>query len=430
MIHAMSCLLLSGLLLTGAISFQKEKRFEDWFTEGSLRVDFVLAGDSRGSTLYLDEIRRESHWGGTRKHLLDPFDYGEYKFQVYDEFSGEMIFSRGFCTLFEEWQTTDEADSVQRVFDQVIVFPEPRRPVQLVIFERDAENVFRSRFRLRIDPADPYIREGLNPGYPFRKIVDRGDPAAKLDIVFLAEGYTLEDTAKFYTDAVRFSRFILSADPYQSHDRDINFWAVASVSEESGTDLPGRSIWKHTVLNTNFYTFGSERYLTTEDIKSVRDIAGIVPYDVICVIVNSDKYGGGGIYNHYTIATSDGPSADKVLVHELGHALAGLGDEYYKASVAYEGFFNTRFEPWQPNLTTLVNFESKWKDLIPDTVPVPTPAEEKYEEVPGVFEGGGYSARGIYRPALNCRMKSNDTDRFCAACSRAIEAMIQYYCEE
>ena len=425
---ALSNIFISGLLVFSALPGTEEKPFEDFFSGGTLRADFVLAGNSSESSVFLDEIRRESDWAGTRRYLVDPFDYGQYKIYILDEASGELIYSRGFCTLFEEWRTTPEADSISRAFDQVITFPEPLRPVILEIFERDAENVFRSGLKIRIDPADPYIREGLNPDYPFRKLADRGDPAEKLDLVFLAEGYTAAEAKEFYKDAARFQQAILSTEPYKSMEEDINFWAVASVSEESGTDLPGESIWKNTVMNSNFYTFKSERYLTTEDITSVRDIAGEVPCDMICILINTDKYGGGGVYNHYAMAASGGPFAEKVLIHELGHALAGLGDEYYSSDVAYEEFYDLDLEPWHPNLTTLVDFELKWKDLIHDSVPVPTPATEEYKGVTGVFEGGGYSAHGIYRPALDCRMKSNNTDRFCEACRQAIEKMIEYYC--
>ena len=418
---------LLSILIISTISGLSQNLFDASFIESSLRVDFVLAGDYQSSHLFLDEVRREVNWGGTHNQLLDPFNYGEYKFHIIDEAGGDLIYSRGFCTLFEEWQTTAEAKSLSKAFDQVITFPEPRKPFILEIFERDGENVFQSKFRMRIDPSDPYIREGLNPDYSFRKLVDNGNPAEKLDIVFLAEGYTVDGIEKFYEDAAKFYNSLFAVEPYKKLNSRLNIWAVASVSEESGCDLPGQSIWKNTVMNSNFYTFACERYLTTEDIKMVRDIAGIVPYDVICVLVNMDKYGGGGIYNHYAVVSSDGPRADYVFIHELGHALAGLGDEYYSSSVAYEDFFDLDLEPWQPNLTILVDFDSKWKDLVHDTIPVPTPSIKKYSEITGVFEGGGYSDKGIYRPGYECRMKSNDTDNFCLTCRRAIEKMIYYY---
>lgn len=418
---------LLSILITSMMPGLSQDSFDEFFVGSSLRVDFVLAGDYQSSHLFLDEVRREVYWGGTHTQLLDPFNYGEYKFQIIDEAGGDLIYSRGFCTLFEEWQTTAEAKSLSKAFDQVITFPEPRKPFILEIFERDGENVFQSKFRMRIDPSDPYIREGLNSDFSFRKLVDNGNPADKLDIVFLAEGYTVDGIEKFYEDAAKFYRSMFAVEPYNELQARLNIWAVASVSEESGCDLPAKSIWKNTVMNSNFYTFASERYLTTEDIKTVRDIAGIVPYDVICILVNTDKYGGGGIYNHYAMVSSDGTRADYVFIHELGHALAGLGDEYYSSSVAYEDFFDLDLEPWQPNLTTLVDFDSKWKDLVHDTIPVPTPSIKKYSEITGVFEGGGYSAKGIYRPGYECRMKSNDTDNFCLTCRLAIEKMIYYY---
>ncbi len=398
------------------------------FRDGALRVDFILEGDHQHSTIILDEVSRQSAWSGNPVNQVDPFEYGEFKFHILHEKTGELIYSRGFCTLFEEWQTTAEAKTANRVFDQVILFPHPQEPVILEIFERNEQDEFQSKISIRIDPLSTSIKEPENHDYSFIKFLDNGDPATKLDIAFIAEGYTSADSLKFLGDATRLANEIINVEPYKGLKGNLNFWAIASISEETGSDLPGESIWKNTVMNSSFYTFGTERYLMTEDIKSVRDIAGIVPYDVICILVNTDKYGGGGIYNHYAILSSDNLYSGTVLVHELGHLLAGLGDEYYSSSVAYEDFYNINIEPWQPNLTTLVNFESKWKDMVSDTIPVPTPVEEKYKEVTGVFEGGGYLAKGIYRSGYDCRMKSNTADDFCAACTQAITEMVYYYC--
>jgi hypothetical protein len=204
---------------------------------------------------------------------------------------------------------------------------------------------------------------------------------------------------------------------------------VASVSAEEGTDMPGEEIWKNTILNTNFYTFKVSRYLTTCDYKTVCDVAAPVPYDQIFILVNIDRYGGGGMYNNYCVGSTGGFAPGKVMVHEFGHGFAGLGDEYYSSEVAYEEYYNLSVEPWEPNLTTLVNFESKWADMVDPGTPIPTPAEEPYLDKTGVFEGGGYVAKGVYRPAIDCRMKSNEAEGFCEVCKRAIVRMIKYYTE-
>ena len=219
--------------------------------------------------------------------------------------------------------------------------------------------------------------------------------------------------------------------PYNRHKEDFNIWAVESISEESGTDIPHEGVWKKTVANSNFYTFRSDRYLTAQNQKTICQIATAAPYDALYVIVNNEKYGGGGIYNFYGLSASDCPWALEVFVHEFGHSFAGLGDEYYDSSTSYEEFYNIKIEPWEPNITTLVNFDAKWKDMLPAGTAVPTaPLADKKDNVTiGVYEGGGYMAKGIYRPVMDCRMKTNQAHGFCPVCQRAIEKMIEYYCK-
>jgi len=220
---------------------------------------------------------------------------------------------------------------------------------------------------------------------------------------------------------------LFAEEPFTSYRDRINIWAVEAVSMESGTDVPGENIYVNTALNSNFYTFDLDRYLTTTDIKAVNDYAAVVPHDNIVVLINSPRYGGGGVYNYYSGTTADHPLSPKVFAHEFGHGLAGLADEYYSSEVAYDEFYPLDVEPWEPNITTLVNFNHKWKDMIPEGVPVPTPAEEKYSNLTGLFEGGGYSAKGIYRPEMECRMKSNGPKGFCSVCRAAITDMLDFY---
>ncbi|HRZ76034.1 MAG TPA: M64 family metallopeptidase, partial [Bacteroidales bacterium] len=218
--------------------------------------------------------------------------------------------------------------------------------------------------------------------------------------------------------------------PYNEYRDHINIRAVHSISAESGTDFPHEGIWKRTLMNSRFFTFGSERYLTTDDYHSLMDVAANVPWDQVLVLVNSKEYGGGGIYNHYLVCTSDHSLSDFVFVHELGHSLAGLADGYYTSSTAYESFYDLRLEPWEPNITTLVDFGSKWQDLILDGTPVPTPDKADYARVTGVFEGAGYAEKGIYRPFQDCTMKSASMDNFCPVCLRAIRRMMESYTEK
>jgi len=402
--------------------------YQKYFTDQSMRVDFIIGGNADTDILFLEQIKKEPFWGGSKTNCIDAFNYGEYKFEVIDSTSGQVIFSRGICTLFEEWQTTTEAQSVDRSYYQTITFPYPKNNIVLKVYRRKFEGDFEIRFEMPIQP-DNYFINPETKNIPYKKLIDNGNPANKVDIVFLAEGYTLNEMNKFETDALRMINYLFSMEPYKSFTNKFNVWIVNSTSYDSGTDIPGANIYKNTAMNSNFYTFDSERYLTTNDVKSVRDFAGIVPYDEICILVNSNKYGGGGVYNHYAITTVDHILSEKVFIHEFGHSFAGLGDEYYNSPTSYNDFLNLAIEPWQPNLTTMVNFDSKWKSMIDKNTPIPTPRKSEFNSILGVFEGGGYLDKGIYSPMMDCRMKSNEANGFCPVCSKAILDMIKFKTE-
>ncbi len=402
--------------------------FEHYFGKGSMQADFIIAGDSEHSEIYLDRVSKRKYWAGTRKNLIDPFGYGKYKYELADPESGQPVFSRGFSTLFEEWQTTPEAERVARSFQVSVVFPCPARRVRLKLFERNDSGKHILRLETLIDPHNYLIHNEKAYDFKVKKLVSNGAPEKKVDLVFLAEGYTKKEMKKFRADAERFAGFLFEAEPFKSMQEHFNIWAVESVSRETGTDIPGEHIFRSTVLNTSFYTFDSERYLTTRDHKKVMDIAALAPCDHVCILVNSDKYGGGGFYNHYSVTTTGHSLSDKLLLHELGHGLGGLGDEYYTSSVAYDDpMYKKGVEPWEPNLTTLTEFEKKWKDMLETGIPVPTPDIPEYAGKTGVFKGGGYLAKGVYRPATDCRMKSNEAEEYCAVCRRALERMILYF---
>jgi len=234
---------------------------------------------------------------------------------------------------------------------------------------------------------------------------------------------------KFIGDVKRLAEVLVTTAPYSEFSERINIWAVQAISLESGTDIPGEKIYKNTALNSSFYTFDLARYLTTLDLKTVNDFAAVVPHDNIIVLVNSARYGGGGMYNYYSCTTSDHQLTPQVFTHEFGHGFTALADEYYTSDVAYDEFYPLSVEPWEANITTLVDFERKWKAMIAKDVPSPTPATEEYKDIIGLFEGGGYSGKGIYRPQLDCRMKSNAADGYCKVCRQAIREMILSYIE-
>ncbi len=406
-----------------------QESFSKYFQKKSMRFDFLLGGNSKEVTVYPQQIKQEPHWAGSLINLTDTFNYGSYRFQVYDFETGNLLYSKGFSTLFQEWQTTAEAKITDRTFYQASIFPFPNNKVRLSIEARQWEGNFKSIFETEIDPANYFILKEDPCPYESVVIEKNGKPEEKVDLVILAEGYTAEEMEKFVEDAKRVSGYLFEEKPFKSNREKFNVTALLTPSVDSGTDIPGENIYKNTMFNATFYTFDLDRYLTTSDMKSIYDAAASVPYDHIYILVNSERYGGGGFYNFLSVCTSNNQLTKEVFVHEFGHGFAGLGDEYYNSSVAYEDFYNLEIEPWEPNLTTLVEFDNKWKSMIDSSTPVPTPRESKFSGTIGVFEGGGYLAKGIYSPVMDCRMKSNNAKEFCPVCTRAIQQVIDFHCK-
>ncbi|MDH6305421.1 hypothetical protein M2459_001874 [Parabacteroides sp. PF5-5] len=400
--------------------------FDNWFEKKSLRVDFALSGNSEYQAAALQQLREEPVWAGPVKNLIDDFYYGGYYANVYDKSSGQLIYSRGFNTLFEEWRSTEQAKKEVQSWTNSVSVPFPKKEIVLEITGRDKEDMrFHTLLKLDIDPTSIFIDRSKLKENKTTNIQNKGDLADKIDLVFLGEGYTAEEQDKFVADARKFTESLFKTPPFDTRREDFNVWAVGLISEESGPDVSGKGIFKNTALNSGYYTFGVDRYLTTPDMKSIRDAVWNVPCDAIFILVNTDMYGGGGMYNFYAMGTSDNPRTPVVFVHEFGHSFAGLADEYFSSEVAYDdGFYNLKREPWEPNITTLIDFDSKWKDLLPAGIPVPTPLDNAHKNNIGVFEGGGYLAKGIYRPMDHCMMR--DYAPFCPACSRAILRMIDF----
>ncbi|MCX8057693.1 MAG: IgA Peptidase M64 [Ignavibacteria bacterium] len=418
------------LLLVLVINLFSQIKFDEYFTDKTLRFDYYNVGDANSQTIVFGELREEPFWGGPKKNLIELFNFGNFKYEVYDKASGKLIFSKGYSTLFAEWLTTPEAKKIKRAFSETVIFPYPKKEVVLKIFKRDRKNDFQLVYELEIDPSNPFIKKDKPNKYPAIKFLYNGNSSEKVDIVVIPEGYTKEEMEKFKKDLEKFVQSLFGSSPYKENKNNFNIWAVEAPSMESGTDIPRQNIWKNTIVNTSFYTFDTERYLMTEDNKTLRDLAGNVPYDLIYILVNTSKYGGGAIYNHYSVAASDNEHLEYLIVHEFGHGFAGLGDEYYTSQVSYEEFYPHDVEPWERNLTTLVDFDKKWKNLIDKETPIPTPATEEFKNKVGVFEGGGYVPKGVYRPMQDCTMKSRTVNNFCVVCKKTIQDVINFYCEK
>ena len=414
------------LLLTTALKAQII--FDDYFEDKTLRFDYFHSGNFENEFYSFDKMIDEGNWNGSKVNLIDTIKYGNSFVKIISLGNDSLIYSRGFSTLFREWQTTGEAKKIKRTFYETVTFPFPKDSVKLQLLNRDSSNKFVKKYEIIIDPENPFIKEKEDTLQNF-KIHYSGNPEEKLDIVFIPEGYTEAEMKKFYKVCDTLANYLFSYEAFGNHKDKINIWGVEAPSVESGTDIPHDDQWRNTELNSSFYTFGSERYLMTSDYFSVRNAASNAPYEQIYILVNTEKYGGGSIFNYYSMISAEHPAVKEIFIHELGHGFAGLADEYVTDDVAYLDFYNLEVEPWEANITTLVNFDSKWKYMLDAETPVPTPDSIRYKNTLGVFEGGGYIPKGIYRPTKVSIMNSLSAKYFNEPSKEAIRKLIKFYSE-
>ena len=417
----------SLILLLALLPCVAWAQFDNYFEESSLRVDYVLTGDNKTTTYSVKEFIHEPYWSGSTTNLIDDLEFGNYIVRVYEAGTDHLLFSKGYQNLFGEWQTTPEALKLTKSFDESVVVPFPKVKIDIAFFYKTWEGELKEGMRLTVSPDDYFIRDYNNLGLPvYDAWIGNKDVTKAVDIVILPEGYTQAEMGKFIKDCDFFVKSLFDYAPYNRYRESFNVRGVMAPSEESGCTMPGDHIYKNTVMRFSFWTFDSERYCMSTDNRDIRDLAGQVPYDQIYILVNTDKYGGGGIYNFYCSSASSNSFSSDVIIHEFGHGFVGLADEYYYED-ADDHMYNLALEPWEPNITTMVDFSRKWGDMMDKNTPVPTPRIEKYEHTIGVFEGGGYETKGMYSPHMDCLMKTFKGHEFCPVCQRAIERMILYY---
>ncbi|MBR6892503.1 MAG: peptidase M64 [Bacteroidaceae bacterium] len=416
--------------------------FDEYFEDNTLRLDYVLGGDSAAQYIQLSQLYKQKQWAGRRNRLAETYLLGNAQINVFDSATGKLIYVHTFSTLFQEWLNETEATQMKRAFEASYNIPFPKRPIDIRVTLTDNHNKICAMLTHHVDPTDILIRPIGDNGIPYKYIQKNGDVSECVDIAIVAEGYTATEMDKFYRDSQRAADAIFSHEPFKSMKHRFNVVAVGAVSNESGPSEPGRGIWHDTVLRSHYDTFYSDRYLTTSAVHKLFDLLSGVPFEHIIVLINTPRYGGGGIYNQWMCSSSDHATFKQVLVHEFGHSYAGLADEYNYGDNHVE-WYPADTEPWEPNITTLKDFDKKWKDLIPAGTPVPTPptinnyqqtrttmsSEElnKKTQRVGVFEGAGYMARGAYRPAELCRMNVNEVEDFCPVCTRAIIGITDFY---
>lgn len=468
---------------------QQSINFNEFFINATMRIDYYHIGDAKEEFITIDKIYKEGVWAGSINQLLDTYNLGRYYIKVYDINTNLLIFSKGFDSYFSEYKTTTPAiQAVKRTYHESALIPFPKRKIQFTIEKRILDNSLIQIFSSIIDPNDIYIYEkSISPSINLHEIYKNGEPHEKVDIAYIAEGYTDKEQNKFFADAEKFTKVLFRQEPYKSFQNSFNIYAVFKQSAQSGCDEPSYGIFKNTAINASFDSLGSARYLLIEDNKNLRDIAATVPYDAIIILVNHKRYGGGGIYNLYAVTVTDNQWSDYIFLHEFGHSFAGLADEYYTSSVAYNEFYPKNIEPLEPNITALLEPQQlKWSHLCSKYVDLPTPWEKeefdkmdikyqkireelnkkiaklkrekanaqqiksledeaeklskehaikidnflnssKYKTLVGAFEGAGYSSTGLYRSMVDCIMFTKGVKPFCKACQQAIITKINQY---
>lgn len=408
------------------------QNFSDYFEEKTLRTDYIFTGDAKKQEVCLDELSSLPGWAGRRHHLDKLPLAGNGEITMTDKSSGQVIYRTSFSSLFQEWLGEEEATRVKKGFENSFLLPFPKKTAIVNIALKNARQEVCASLTHEISPNDILIHQRGTKGItPHRFLHQSGDPKDCIDIAILAEGYTEAEMDIFYRDAEATCEALFAHAPFDKLKDRFNIVAVASPSADSGVSIPLKDEWKSTAVSSHFSTFYSDRYLTTSRVKSIHNWLAGIPYEHIIILANTDTYGGGGIYNSYTLTTAHHPMFKPVVVHEFGHSFGGLADEY-AYSEAPSPLYPYDKEPWEQNITTLVNFDSKWKDMLPNGTPIPTPVKTSQEEIytsVGVYEGAGYTTKGIYRPVTECRMKINEAPAFCPVCQRSLERLIKFYTE-
>jgi hypothetical protein len=447
-------------------------RFDELFIDKTMRVDYFHTSNRGEEIIALDRIVSDGPWAGSRTRLIDTTNLGKYYFEVIDRETNQYIYSRGFASVYGEFETTDEAKQRPSTFHESLRFPWPKKAVQVVLKKRDRDNAFQQIWSTIIDSSSRFVNPAdVRPAGKLFTVLENGPAAEKVDLLVMGEGYTDAELPKFQSDLKRLLGKLFDTEPFKSRKRDFNVRALQLPASKSGVHRPRTRDDRRTALSTEYNIFDSERYVLTLDNRALRDAASSAPYDFLEILVNEKQYGGGGIFMDQATAAVDTGFAEYVFVHEFGHHFAGLADEYYTSDVAYATGAAEHSEPWEPNATAN-GAHPKWMDLVDKDVPLPTlwdkePFEahqreyqaerrklrnanvpetqmdelfrreqewetkflgsQKYAGKVGAFEGAAYEAKGLYRPQVDCIMFTRDEVGFCRVCRRAIETIMDQY---
>ena len=421
--------LLFFLLICSAFVGKAQSAFDRYFRDSTLRIDYVFAGTDSTQSIAVDELKSFAGWAGRKVNMEQVPLKGNGELVMRDAQDGRVLYRHSFSTLFQEWQSSEEATQVRRSFENVFLLPFPRRDVRVTVslYDSKGRTVCQMTHPVKVD--DILIRPVSAPAAPWCWIHRGNAMESCIDLVIVGEGYKAEAQEEFFAKAKAACDEIMKYAPFSEYRDRFNVRAVALASPDNGVSIPHAGVWKQTALSSHFDTFYSERYLTTLKLKNLHDALGNLPYEHIIILANTEQYGGGGIYNSYVLSAAKNRLFLPVTVHEFGHSFGGLADEYFYDD-QYSNFYSSDVEPWEQNITTLADFGSKWQDMLPRGTKIPTSskglAELDMHHI-GVYEGGGYMSKGVYRPYVNCRMRTNEVPEFCGVCRRALRRMIEFY---
>lgn len=424
------CKIIACALMAASCALAHAQDFDKYFAEKTLRIDYTFSGDADRQHIYVDKLNVMPEWYGKRQRLAEIPVEGNGQITVRSMKDKRIIYRNSFSTLFQEWLTYPEAKETKRSFENVFLIPMPLDTVEVTVDLRNNRREITASLTHTVAPTDILIRHiGERDVTPFVTLQEATDSKKCINIAYISEGYTDVEMDIFINDARIANEALFAHEPFKTMRDRFNVIAVKATSEESGTSEPAKGIWKRTALGSHFDTFYSDRYLTTLNIKDLHDRLAGTPYEHIIILVNTKHYGGGGILNSYNLSMTHHPAYKSVVVHEFGHSFAGLADEYAYETEPLE-MYPKDTEPWEPNITTLKDFNGKWEKMIPEGTPVPTPKSDNPETVRnkvGLFEGAGYSLFGVYRGVQDCRMRTNENPEFCIVCRNAITNLIDFY---
>lgn len=352
--------------------------FDASFNPRTMRVDYFHTGGLGSEIFSLDRVVDDGLWAGSRTGLIDDTNLGTYLFEISEVTTGRPLYSRGFASIYGEWETTAEVRNTHRTFHESLRFPWPKAPVRIALKKRQDDQTFKEVWTVTIDPASRAVnRAPLKPVGQVWTVFENGSPDRKVDLLIIGEGYTSAEREKFHRDVKRLTDALFAVEPFKSRRTDFNVRAIDLASAESGVHLVRANKARRTAISTEFNIFDSERYMLTFDNRALRDMASAAPYEFIEILANNDTYGGGGIFNDQATASVDSAYSTYVFIHEFAHHFAALADEYYTSDVAYETGAEVKPEPWEPNVTALHEATTvKWRDLVEAGTPMPTPWEK------------------------------------------------------